>query len=324
MDAVLLDRIVAVIDKEVITWSELYQTMEFDMKDKTRGMDSKGKIEFLKDYEKGFLERMIEIKLILSYAKQRNVSVSEKDIENAMQDIRAKYNLTEEQFRKAISSEGFNYDVYKEKLGEQIVLARVTNDKVNSKIVVTDDEVHSYVANPSSEGHMEQINNQANNNSNNNSIEEQTVSYRIKLLQIDKTSDVTDKEMQKRAEGIYKEIQKTGKFDEIVKRYSTGPNLTDGGDLGYLYITEMAQPFGEIVKKLKIGEVSKPFLTKDSINIIKLVDIKKGDVNKSKKDTVRDISFDEAKQELLKRKADKAYKEWINSLKENSFIKITL
>lgn len=317
--AILLDKVVAVIDKEVITWSELYKTMEFDLKDKTRGMASKDKIEFLKNYEKEFLERMIEIKLLLSYGKKAGITVSDKAIDSAMTDIRNKYNLTEEQFKQAIAHEGFDFDGYREKLGEQIMLARVTNEKINSKVSVSDDEVNSYLNAYSSYSRQstEPINSAADNSG-----------YKIRLLQLKIDSPDEIDELKKKAYEIVAKVGKGADFASLVQEFSTGPNVSEGGDLGYIQEEDMAPVFFEAVSVLSEGQVSKPFVANDNVNIVQLIDKSGAEgvntANHEQQDYEGNLSFSEAKQMLLKRKAAESYKKWIKSLKENSVIKIML
>src|SRR5208282_4393335 len=77
--AILLDRVVAIVNKEVITWSDLYREMEFDASDQVRAMKDEDRLHFFKANEMSFLEGLIDLKLQLQEAAKEGITTSDAD-----------------------------------------------------------------------------------------------------------------------------------------------------------------------------------------------------------------------------------------------------
>ena len=86
--AILLDRVVAVVNQEVITWSDLYKAMEFEASDKMRGLKDEEKRKIFKENEGIFLESLIDMKLQLQAAKQLGIDATTDDVNSTIVDIR--------------------------------------------------------------------------------------------------------------------------------------------------------------------------------------------------------------------------------------------
>ena len=90
LSAVLLDRVVAVVNSEVITWSELYKMMEYEAANRIRGMDEKEKGKVFKDNEAQFLQNLIDMRLQLQEARKIGIHVSKEEISEAIDSIKNK------------------------------------------------------------------------------------------------------------------------------------------------------------------------------------------------------------------------------------------
>ncbi|MBF0553082.1 MAG: peptidylprolyl isomerase [Nitrospirae bacterium] len=295
--AIMLDQIVALIDKEVITWSDLYKAMEFDLKDKVRGMSNKERLDYLKKYEKEFLERLIEVKLQLMYAESAHISVSDKEVDAAIEDMMKKYSLTKEQFKDALKKEGFEFDEYRKRLNDQILLQKVGNVIVSEKVMVTDDEVAQH--------------------SKSSKLSKGPLKYKLRLILISKKDDKEENLLaKKKAEDVYGHLMKGADFRTMASQYSDDPTAHSGGDLGYVSAEEMSKELLPIVEGMKEGDISRIFLTPGGFNIVQLLDKRSIDTDEK--------LFSEVRAELLDEKAKRVYKDWIKSLKEKHLIKIIL
>ncbi|MBF0538524.1 MAG: peptidylprolyl isomerase [Nitrospirae bacterium] len=308
---VVLDRVVAVIDKDVITWGELYKAMEFEMRDELRKLKGPEKAAFMSKYEREFLDTLIDIKVQLLYAEGRNIAVSKGEVDAAVEDIRRKYSLSEQEFFDALRKEGFSIEDYKKRLNEQILLSKLGNLEVSNKVVVTEEEINDRLKGKKPVAVSSQ--------------------YRIRLIVISKVTDADkvkvadagkDKvvaeelTLKKKAEGIYDRLLKGEDFGKLAAQFSDGPNAPDGGDLGFINKEEMDKDFLGIVEQLKEGEFSKIFVAGKGMNIVQLVEKKATETKTQVRDEVR--------RELFAEKSKKTFKDWIKSLKEKRFIKIML
>ncbi|MBF0338411.1 MAG: peptidylprolyl isomerase [Nitrospirae bacterium] len=302
-EAVVLDRVVAVIDKEVITWGELYRAMEFDMRDEIKDLRGPQRAAFINKHEREFLDTLIDIKVQLMYAEGRNIGVSKAEVDAAIDDIKRKYSLSEQDFFGTLKKEGFNVEEYRKRLGEQILLSKLSNSEISNKVVVTESEI------------TERLKNRRPN-----AISNQ---YRIRLIVISKPTDIgKDKiageglALKKKAEDIYGKLLAGEDFGKLAAQFSDGPNASNGGDIGFISKEDMDKDFLAVVEQLKEGQFSKIFVTEKGLNIVQLIEKKALDTDAQVRDELR--------RELFAEKSKRAFKDWIKSLKEKRFIKVML
>ncbi len=142
--AVLLDRVVATVNNEVITWSELRRDIELESKEFLKGFTDEDREKKIKELEKSFLNSMIDLKLQLQEAHQAGLDVSPSETDSAIADIKRKYNLTDESLIESLKAEGFTLEEYRTRLAEQILLSKVVRYEVKDNILITDKEIEEY------------------------------------------------------------------------------------------------------------------------------------------------------------------------------------
>ncbi len=292
--AILIDRVVAIVGRDVITWSELYKSLEFEFSDQLRNVPPEERRKILQRYEKQYLERLIDLKVQINEARKMNIVVSEKEVDMAIDTIRNKYGLTEEEFKEAIEKQGLSYQEYKEKIYEQILVSKVENFAVRSKIIVTDEEIDSYLKNnrdlTSSEG------------------------YRLRQIFIPVFTEEDKTRAERKASEIMELLKKGEPFDAVAIRFSEGPNASRGGDLGFIKKSELAPEFLKVIENLQQGQFSPPFWSKRGLHILYLQERIKPD--RAIRDRVREIVYEE--------KFNRAVREWIRSLRSKYFIEVKL
>ncbi|MBI3592976.1 MAG: SurA N-terminal domain-containing protein, partial [Nitrospirae bacterium] len=133
--AILLDKVMAIVNKEVITWSDLYKAMEFEATDEVKAMREADKRRFFKENEMPFLETLIDMRLQLQEAAKSGISATDGDVESAIKSIKTKYSMSDEMFKETIGREGFSLATYKKKLAEQITISRVVDQEVRSRVL---------------------------------------------------------------------------------------------------------------------------------------------------------------------------------------------
>lgn len=287
---IMLDKVVAIVNKEVITWSELYKAMEFEAPEHVKAMKSEDKRKFFKENEHTYLENLVDARLQLQEAARAGMGVSESEIDRTITDIKSKYSLSDEKFREAIEKEGMPFKEYRKKLGEQIILSRIVEQEVRSKVVVTEKEIDEYIK---------------------NSKDPQGVSegYDLSHIFFAKSPDA-----EKKAADVYKMLKEGANFIEVAFKYSEDGSSKTGGHLGFIKKNELSADFLKVVLPMNRGDVSQPFASDNGLHILKLND--KVEV-KSQQD-VRDG----IRKKLLEQKTMKEYKDWARSLREHSYIEI--
>ncbi|NOX20922.1 MAG: hypothetical protein GXO99_06665 [Nitrospirae bacterium] len=293
--SILLDRIVAVIGRDVITWSELYKSMEFEFSDRLEGMSPEEKREFLKRYEKDYLDRMIDMKVQLKEAEKLNLTVSDSEIEQAIKSIQKKYSLTPEQFRKAIQQQGFTMKEYRKKLAEQILLNKVQSYKIAGEIFISEKEIDDYI-----KRHPEEFKTR------------EGYSFRQILLRVRDESERTAAE--NAAQRIMELLKKGEPFDRVAERFIKAPPAFMGKEVIFVDRNDLSETLKKVLDSLKPGTYSEPFWTDSGLVILYLQN------KMTLKESIREI----ARERLRQEKFNKKLKEWVRSLRSKYYIEVKI
>lgn len=296
--AVLLDRVVAVVNKEVITWSELYKMMENEAADQVRALKEEERLKIFKDSEAAFLEKLIDIKLQIQEARRLGLDVTTEEVTEAVENIKKKYSLTDNALEESLKKEGLSFEEYKKRLAEQIVISKVVSQQIRNKVVVSEEEVKKYM-----EANKESF------------TDGET--FKIKQIFLGRPKDDADiKVIEDRASIIIQRLKAGEDFSILAEEYSEDPSGKLGGDLGFIKKSQMAKEFIDALNSMKVGEFSNPFWTEKGLHIIKL------------EEKVAAQSTDEARESVLKQLTEsqfsERYKSWIKGLREKAYIVIRL
>lgn len=282
---VLLDRVVAVVNKEAITWSELYLAMEFELSKRVKGLSDEQKLEIFKQNEGRFLEEMVDLRLQLQEAKRLGVTAGEEQVDAAIENIRGKYSMGEEEFYRALADEGFTRDKYRETIRDQITIGRLVEREVRGKIVLSEKETERLLKEENiSEG----------------------VYYGLSqiLLRVPENGDA--EAARAKAEEVVRRLRAGEDFGLLARQLSQGPAAQKGGDIGLVPKGQLAPEFVKALEDLAPGDIANPFRTAQGIHILKLT---------ARRDAV----------EILKERLfEKRYQEWLRGLRDRAFVEIRL
>ncbi|UCH80356.1 MAG: peptidylprolyl isomerase [Nitrospiraceae bacterium] len=296
--AVLLDRVAATVNNEVITWSELVETIMMDGRnilDNTAAEERKKKI---KELERPFLEELVNLRLQLQEARTMQLSVGESEIDSSIDEIKSKYNLTEDSLNASLKAEGLTMKGYRDRLRDQILLQKTVNFAVRNKIVITDRQIQEYFEK-------------------NRGLYSEKESLKIKQIFFKNPDDRNSRsELVARAEDILQGIRSGSDFSDLARQYSEGPESEFGGDLGYITLGSALKEIEDAALALRIGEVSKPFWSPAGLHIIRLEDKKEGGTVEKVREQIKDVLFQEAFQS--------AYSQWRADLREKAYVEIKL
>lgn len=296
--AILLDRVVAVVNKEVITWSDLYKMMESEATDQMKALKEEERIKVFKENESLFLEKLIDMKLQLQEAKNLGYQVSSDDLKEAIENIKKKYSLTDSALEESLKKEGMTLEEYKKKLTEQMLLSQFVNRQIRSKVVVSDEDLKKYMAS-------------------NKENPDDSEAFKIRQIFLKKPKeDVDRKSLDEKAALIIQKLKTGEDFSALAQQYSEDPSAKAGGDLGFIKKSIMAREFVTALSAMKPGDFSNPFWTATGLHIIKLDDWIVPQSRDAKTEDIRKILFDE--------KFQAGYKSTIKSLREKAHIEIRL
>lgn len=251
----LLDRIVAVVNDDVILESELDESLA-DVRARLEKMGAPEMPEA--ELRKQALERLILRRLQLQEAKRLGLDVNDAMLRQAMETIAKRNGLTLEEMQKAIAEQGMTPEAYRRQLREEILLQRLHNREVLNRIQVSKAEVDDYLANQAPPGDTQ-------------------LSYHLHHILIPTPEGASAEEIAKArrlAESIIDKLKKGEDFATLAVQYSKGRQALDGGDLGWLEAGKVPTLFARELVDMKKGEVRGPLQSSSGFHIIRLDDVK--------------------------------------------------
>jgi len=249
-----VDRIIAVVNDEAITAYELrarLATVERQLRDQKVQLPPRDVLE------KQLLERMIIDRVQLQYAKETGLRISDLDLDAAMRRIAEGNKLSLQDFRAALEKDGIAWAKFREEIREEIVLSRLRDREVQSRIVVSDGEIDNYLANPDA-------------GSGSGNIEVRTAHIILRVPE-----QATPDQLMRigaRARAALDQVRRGEDFAKVAASYSDAPDGLSGGAMGVRPLERLPALYADAVKKLKPGEVSDILRSPAGFHIVKLID----------------------------------------------------
>ncbi|NJD36491.1 MAG: molecular chaperone SurA [Betaproteobacteria bacterium] len=251
-----VDRIIAVVNDEAITAYELrarMATVERQLR------EQKVQLPPRKVLEQQLLERMITDRVQLQFAKETGLRIPDLELDAAMRRIAENNKLSLQDFRTALEKDGIAWAKFREEIRDEIVLARLREREVQSRIVVSDGEIDNYLANPDT-------------GSAGDNVEVQTAHIILRVPE--QASPDQLMRIGARARAALDQIRRGENFAKVAASYSDAPDGLSGGAMGSRPLDRLPALYADAVKKLKPGEVSDILRSPAGFHIVKLIDQK--------------------------------------------------
>ena len=248
--AEVINRIVATVDDEPITLHELRsfgkvpgQQALFMPQGGAAGMS-----------DRDILEMLIMNKLIGKEVEAQGIKAKDDDIDSYIERIKEQSNLSDEQFKTALTAQGMTFEGYRQQVANEIERALLVNREIGARVNVTPEDVERYYqANSKEYAQAEQV--------------------RVRHIFLPLSAGGSledDKTITAQAEDIRKRALAGEDFAKLADEYSQGPGAGQGGDLGYFKKGQMAKEIEDVAFSLKVGEVSQPFRAGPGVHLIKV------------------------------------------------------
>ncbi|MBC7206329.1 MAG: peptidylprolyl isomerase [Methyloversatilis sp.] len=257
-DVVEVDRIVAVVNSDAITLFELRSRTEQAIA-QLRGRNVTPPPR--EDFERQVLERMIYEKVQLQHAEETQMRIDDRMLEAALGRIAESNNMNATQLRSAVERDGIPWPRFREDIRKEIILSRLRDREVESRVVVTEGEIDNYLANPERKADQR---------------EEFNVSH-ILLRVPEGASPETLIRLKARADAAMEQLAKGEDFARVAASYSDAPDALSGGSLGWRPLDRLPQLFADMLPNLKPGQVSEVMRSPAGFHIMKLVDKRGGE-----------------------------------------------
>lgn len=285
-----LDKIIAVVNNEVITQSQLNKEIEHIKKQfqaSNQPLPPNGELRAK------VLDSLIGKSLTLQLAQKKGITVSDDDINNAISNITKANKIDVTQLKQALQQQGMTFEVYKKQLKDQIAMQKVQQEEVAKTITVTPEDVKKFVRenkdklNSHNAFHVVDILMPIAENANNNQVDS----------------------LRKQSAEVVVLLQKQKSIDEVLQKYP----YAQKNDLGWRAIGELPSLFQSKVAAMSVKSVSAPIQAPNGFHILQLVEAK-GENPKLSDADLKNLAFQQ--------KVHNGIQEWTNKLRSESFVKV--
>ena len=296
------DRIVAVVNDEVITLSELNGAFDPYRAKLEAAYEGQARDKALTEARETLLNRMIDALLMQQESRKTGIVVREEEVADAIKDILARSNISQEDFRKGLAKEGTTLEAYRKEIRDQLMRIKLIRRDIKSRVAVTDEEIGEYYRK-----HREDY--------------EGKESLRIKqiLLPLPKEEDQAVREKLRADAGeIHRRLMNGEPFDQLSAKYSEGPAAATGGDIGYIERGMIIPEVEDVAFKLPLQQISGVIESSVGFHIVQVIDRRGAGIKGI--ESVRE----EIREKIDREKMEKKFEEWLVTLRKKSNIGIKL
>ncbi len=300
----LVDRIAAVVNGRVIALSSVYERAApvlATLEESGEGDDALARLEALRRA----LWDLIDEQLLEAELKARGQTLSDAEIDRAIEEVRRKSGLDPERFRRAIEAQGYSWEAYRNELAKQIQRFRLLAEEVRSKVQITDEDVRTYLAR---KGEV---------------LGGEEVRARHILFRVDENAPPEEvARVRARAEKARIRIVEGGEdFALVAEELSEDPGTArDGGDLGWFGRGRMVKSFEEAAFAAEPGEVVGPVRTPFGWHLIQVRArrVREGG------GALDAALMEQARQELFEKEMQVQTRRYLDALRRKAVIEIKL
>jgi peptidyl-prolyl cis-trans isomerase SurA len=246
-----LDRIVAIVEEDVILRSELDLAVRSVL---AQYADRRSQLPPQDVLERQVLERLVLLRLQLQRAASGGIRIGDGEVEQAIARIAEQNRISIDQMRQQLARDGMEFSEFRRTLREEMTAQRLRQNIIQSRVNVSDTEIDILLAS--------------------NSLKRGQV--RVALLLVAVPQGAAQEQIdtaRKKVEGI-RDLLSRGEmeFGAAAIRYSDAPNALEGGDIGWRSFDEVPPLYANLLQGMKVGEVSQPIRDQNGYTLAKLVD----------------------------------------------------
>ena len=298
-NAQVFDKIVAIVNDEVITLSDLRNAGR-DILNSLGSLSAEERVDREIEAKSTILDQLIENLLVIQEAKHFGIRATEEEVQKTVEEVRGKNRLNEKEFLRALSEVGLTIKAYRDNIEKDIIRSKFMSRVIGSRVSISKDEIEFYY-NRKGDAFILPV---------------EIRLGQILLLTSKNVSEDGKKEIKFKAQWILDKVKEGENFEELASKYSQVPG--EGGDLGYVKKGEINSDIEKVVFNLKEGEVSGLVETSLGFHIFKVLDIK----GRSKKPLL-DVEK-EIESILFNERMGEVYQEWLENMKATSYIEVRL
>ncbi len=249
-----IDRIVAIVDDDVIMQSELEErTKEI----RTRMKGQQAQLPPEKDLNEQVLERMIVESIELQMADRAGIRVNDNQLNETLANIARQNNMTTDQFRETILQEGMSWASLRDQIRRELTINQMRQRRVGARTQITEQDVDNFLSSEMAKTNL-------------------APDYRLGHILIPIKQDTDIATAEETAMMVYKKLNEGADFSSMALQYSAGETALSGGDLGWRKAAQLPTIFADVALDMKEGDVSTPIRSASGFHIIKVLELRGG------------------------------------------------
>lgn len=252
-----VDRIIAVVNDEAITYHELrsrLSSVERQLKSQNIQLPPRDVLE------KQLLERLILDRVQTQMAKDTGTRVDDTQLDGALRRISDSNRMTLGEFRAALEKDGVTWGKFREEIRDEMTVARLREREVDNRINVSEGEIDNYLANPESTA----------------SANEELHLAHILLRLPEQANPTQLLRIRGRAEQALAQLKKGEDFAKVAASYSDATDALTGGSIGMRPVDRLPSLYADAARNMKLGDISEILRSPAGYHIIKLLERRGG------------------------------------------------
>ncbi len=288
-EGVIIEKVVAVVNDQVITLTELQE----------RAILIRRALRNPNVPLREVLRHIIVETVQVQRAKKLGLTVPDDVVDDYIENFKKANNLDDASFLKLLKDWGITLEGYREEVRRRILISKVVNLEVKSRIAVPEEEVREYYDNHKDQQYL------------------LPAKARFADIYIPYGSD--REEAVSKAEAIFQKLKLGESFKKMASLYSQGPNAQEGGDMGWVRKGELLRPLDAFLfsPNVKAGDM-KLIKTDAGIHIVKLIERQERNY----------VPFDSVKGEIerkmIQERTSERYNRWLQSLMKKAYVKVLM
>jgi len=284
---VTLDKVIAVVDSDVVMASELNQRMQMVVSQLQANQTQMPAEEVLRSQ---VIDQLVTESLQLQIGNRVGVEVSEAELDAAVERMKQANKLTDEAFAQQLAQDNISVNSLREQIKRDMIIDQVQRGSVNRRIRISEQEVENFLK--SKQGKFWA-----------------SPDYNLGHILVSLPSTASNeeaKDAEDKAQDIVQRLRNGADFRQLAVAESQGQNALKGGELGWRKSAQMPDLFSEAVEALEQDAVSEPLRSGAGFHILKLYGKRGAQEQVIEQSKVRHIlvkpstilSNDEARQQL--------------------------
>jgi len=248
---VTIDRIVAVVNDDVITRLDLDERLRLAMMQMRRQGTPPPPREVM---EKQMLDRLVADRVQLQLARETGLRVDDGELDRAIQQIAQENKMSLERLRATLEKDGLPFARFREDIRNEIVLARLREREVDNRITVAESEIDSFLSTQQAQtGRGDEYN----------------VSH-ILVTVPENASPEQIQERRARAEKALEQVRGGADFRQVAASVSEAPDALQGGAMGWREAARLPTLFVDALKEMQPGTLSPVLRSANGFHVLRL------------------------------------------------------